>query len=87
MGSSLIFSFRDAAKGILVMFFVPIVLGMFFFAAAPSAQAAITVAAPPIDALFQDAVVGGGAYVPLVQFRLSQASGSDTLHSIAPSVS
>ncbi len=62
------------------------VIGMIFFAAAPVAHAAITVAGPPIDALFQDATVEGGAYIPLVQFRLQQSLGSDTLTSVAVAV-
>lgn len=85
MGSPLIFSSRDASKGILFAFFAT-VLAALFFAVAPSAHAAITVAAPPIDSLFQDATVGGGAYVPLMQFQLSQSSGSDTLTSVAVAV-
>ncbi|MBI3442790.1 MAG: carboxypeptidase regulatory-like domain-containing protein [Candidatus Sungbacteria bacterium] len=84
--SSRVISFRDVVKGILFSFFVPMIIGAIFVAGTPSAHAAVTVAGPPIDPLFQDATVVGGAYVPLVQFRLSQSSGSATLNSVAVAV-
>ncbi|MBI3046037.1 MAG: Ig-like domain-containing protein [Candidatus Harrisonbacteria bacterium] len=55
--------------------------GAVFLLVAP-AQAAITVDAPPIDALFENVTVGGGAIIPMVRFRLVQASGSDTLSKV-----
>jgi len=59
----------------------------FIFAAfllfAGTAHAAITEQAPPIDAFFENApTIGGGAIMPLVQFRLMQSSGSDTLDKV-----
>lgn len=58
------------------------------FALVPmSADAAITVNAPPIGYLHQNITVGGGAIVPLVQFRLIQSDGgSDTLSKIGLSL-
>ena len=47
------------------------------------AQAAITQNAPPIDAFFPlNITIGGGAVLPLAQFQLIQASGSDTLSKV-----
>ena len=84
--SSRAISSRSWAKSRLSLWFVPMVIGIVFFVIAPTARAAITVAGPPIDALFQDATVGGGAYIPLIQFKLEQSSGSETLTSVAVAV-
>ena len=46
-------------------------------------HAAITEQAPPIDAFFENnPTIGGGSVMPLVQFKLVQTSGSDTLTKI-----
>ena len=70
----------------IVFIFLGVLLGAIFIIGVPQAHAAITVAGPPIDPLFMDATVGGGSYTPIVQFRLQQSSGTDTLNSIAVAV-
>lgn len=56
---------------------VLIVTGVFSFTGI--ANAAITQEAPPMDAIFENINVGGGAIIPLATFRLTQSSGSDTI--------
>src|SRR3989338_6466466 len=51
-----------------------------FLSGTVTAQAAIVEQAPVIDGFFNNnPTIGGGAIIPLAQFRLSQSSGSDTL--------
>ncbi|MBI1975748.1 MAG: hypothetical protein HYS59_01965 [Candidatus Vogelbacteria bacterium] len=50
------------------------------------ARAAIIENAPPIDVLFENQRAGGGAYIPLLQFRLLQSSGSATLTNVKVSI-
>ncbi|MBU6414956.1 Ig-like domain-containing protein, partial [Patescibacteria group bacterium] len=47
----------------------------------PNAYAAITVSAPPIDAVFMDTTAGGGALMPLAQFKLT-GDGATTLTNV-----
>ena len=52
----------------------------FLFVGAVPVHAAIIEQAPVIDGFFENnPTIGGGAILPLAKFRLSQASGTDTL--------
>ncbi|MEK7560335.1 MAG: carboxypeptidase regulatory-like domain-containing protein [Patescibacteria group bacterium] len=60
-----------------------VIIAMAFFVSyCGQAYAAITVEGPPIDELFQNVTVGGGAILPMVRFRLTQSSGADTVSKV-----
>jgi len=59
------------------------VSAFFLFVGVVPAYAAVTEDVPPIDAFFAPSTtIGGGTIIPLVQFRLTQSSGSDTLSKV-----
>jgi len=56
------------------------IFALFIFAGAIPAHAAIVEQAPIFDGFFDNnPTIGGGAVLPLTRFRLSQATGSETL--------
>ncbi len=72
-------SCRKRAFGLSGVCFFVFALALLFAGAAP-VHAAIIEQAPVIDGFFENnPTIGGGAILPLAKFRLSQASGSDTL--------
>src|SRR3989338_7638422 len=82
-----VLSFADSANEFVVcaktpsgkVFATTIMVAFLFLAGALPAHAAITEQAPVIDGFFASTTIGGGAVMPLAKFRLSQASGTDTL--------
>jgi len=66
-----------------VCFFVSAILFLIFALGVSTANAAITEVAPPIDAFSApNTTIGGGTVIPLAQFQLVQASGSDKLNRV-----
>src|SRR3989344_3967185 len=65
------------------IFLIAVFVLSFLFFVAPLSQAAITEDGIAQDGFFENnTAVGGGAILPLLKFRLNQASGSDTLSQV-----
>lgn len=76
---NLLYSRSCVALKVSVLFFA----AYFLFIGAQSAHAAIMEQAPVIDGFFENnPTIGGGAILPLAKFRLSQASGEETLDKV-----